>query len=1325
MNQRSFLMLINTKSIIKTLILIVSLSFIPLVNATSGYNVTVTGNGVTAQSTQATPGTFYYNKTTNLNVSFSINSAGVAPMSITINSGSNPTFTKQTSAGSTDLTPAELTNFTTGTYPLIITSSDGAVVSATTNIIIDTTLPTLSTPNLVIKNSSDIVITDNRSNSASIKLDLPTVTDTNFNNDFILEVALGTSSLSYNVISTNNYTIASNVATINIGPTGLNLTDNTVNFRVTARDQARNVSTPATGKFIYDTTRPGVVTNIVMRDGTEVVAPGSSRKAVTQMSWTAPANTTDISHYNLWARVGNAEFTIISSGSTTTTSVDTSGFANGTVQFKVQAVDLAGNAIPQGDLTAVSFVLSKRAISFDIQYFPSVTSGYLTVSGVAAINSMQRLSLLVIDPEPLIASYVISVENLDNDSYVFKSGTRANLQADLRALEGSPAGGYFVVVRDTAANSYRIKLNLQQVGPILPVNRSLTVTSLDTKDIVGIATRVRIQFDAATGADYYKAYVNGEETTIVDSGLGFVEVNLDTIAFGAVDNNYEIRAFTDEGNFVKYTSRNHITQDLVKPYAVINYTESKATSISFNVTITDPNNLLTTSNAVLYLNGVEVQRQAVTKGTNDYVFNNLLAGRTNYQIKILGAFRFGNPVTNFPATTVINEGNVYSRSTVYNIETLRTGPDVVINFDSFNVEYNSITLTVTSTKRSTASFDYEMKIYDENNALVANATALTIENATTSLSQTDTKTIGGLVVGRKYQLRVIDGASVIATLNFFTTKEVPTATIRSNAVTAQSLDLVVNISDLDGAISTSPRKGLLKIYSASTLQEVFTTAIDIANSNVVVSIPNLSFDTEYVARVFANYVTDDVYIVSNNLLAQETFRTAKPAPTASVIWSDFFDVTSNSITFEVNVDDPFNTLRETNVQLYRLDQKIGAPIPINRGRFSNLVFSGLQSNTEYVIIIQAKYDLNDGNGLVTKDGFLLGFPTTFFRSNVFKTTKAIPLVSVLSSGVSNESATVRLEILDVDTSFSAATVKLFKPGVAAPISTKVATLRAETFTFDQLEPNIAYNFIVEADYNLDDGRGLQTRKVIYEAILKTDADVNAVISPAVTEPTSIRVAINVRDYINQTVVARLFQGNTSVGQPVLLSNGANSVVFENLTVQTIYRIAVEYTSGAVIQLAEQTVQTPRAAALAIPTIALNPVVVTENTIEVTAVVTDADSALADVIDINVCNTSDSICTVVQRSVSELQAGVSIEIEPGAYRVSLSAPYNIITTVGVAESLVQTISLDETAPEQPVAPVTPREPSDISLGFVIVSILGTALIGFGGIFIYSFRKMYIR
>jgi hypothetical protein len=1323
---------LNSLSIlILTLIAVVFYS--NTIDAAAGHTVTVSSvvNGVTKEvvSTQAAPGTFYYNKSSNLNVSFSLGAAGNAPYTITINSGSSPSFSVQEpSAGSVNLTPVQLSGLTTGTYPLIVTSSNG-IVSATTNIVIDNTIPDFDNNTLIIRNSEDVPILDIRSNSSVIKLVAPTLVETNFANEYIVNYGFGVTAVYDRTLLPAQYTVTPNaggdIITFNI--LNNNFQNGTVHFRVRAVDRAGNISTDApVASFIYDTVIPGPVTNIVMRDGTEIVAPGSSRKAVTQMTWTAPASTTDISYYNVWARVGSANFAVISSGSTTTAAVDTSSFANGTVQFKIQPVDQAGNAIPEENLTPISFILNKRNISFDIQYFPSVTSGYLTVSGVAAINSIQRESLLVVDAEPLIASYAISVADLDNDSYTFKTGTKADLQTELRALEGSPAGGYYVIVRDVAANSYRIKLNLQQVGPTLPVDKSLRIasTSTDTKDIIGISAVIRIQFDTATGADFYKAYVNGEETAIINSGVGFVDVKLDTIIFGPVDNTYELRAFTNEGNFDEYTRRSLVTQDLVKPYAVINSTQSRDTSIAFNLTVTDSNNLLTSSNAVLYLNGVEVQRQVVTKGTNDYLFNNLSVGRSNYQIKILGAFGFNN--VNFPATTIINEGNVYSRSTVYNLETLRTSPDVFVNIDSYSHSFNAITVSITSTKRSIGTFDYELKIYDANDALVSSASTQTVENATSSLTQTDTKTITGLVVGGKYQLRVFDGNSVIATINFFTTKEVPTATVTTSAVRRDALDLIVRITDPDGAISTSPRKGLLKIYDADNLALVHTMNIDTANSNVVLTIPNLSSDKQYIARIFANYVTDDVYIVSNNLLVQETFRTAKPAPTATVTWFGFDAVTSNSITFEVNVEDPFNTLRETLVQLYRLDQKIGEPIAINRGRFSNLVFSGLQSNTEYVIIIQAKYDLNDGKGVITKDGFLQGFPTTFYRSNTFKTTKTTPTVSVLSSGVSNVSATIQLQILDVDTTFSSATVKLFKPGVAAPVSTRVASLRAETFRFDQLEPNIAYTFVVEADYNLGDGRGIQSRKAIYEEILRTDANVSAVISPAITEPTSIRLGINVRDYMNQIVVARLFQGNNVVGQPVLLNNGTNSLIFENLSVETIYRVAVEYTSGSVIQLAEQTFQTNRALALAIPSITLSPLVLNQTSIQVSAIVTDVDSVLGDVISVNVCGTLDNICTTVQRSVSELQVGITIDVEPGSYSVLLTAPYNTLTATGIAESLVQTFTLEEADPIDPVVvPEVPRDPSETNIGLVIISLLGVSVIGSVGVFIYSFRKMYIR
>jgi hypothetical protein len=125
-----------------------------------------------------------------------------------------------------------------------------------------------------------------------------------------------------------------------------------------------------------------------------------------------------------------------------------------------------------------------------------------------------------------------------------------------------------------------------------------------------------------------------------------------------------------------------------------------------------------------------------------------------------------------------------------------------------------------------------------------------------------------------------------------------------------------------------------------------------------------------------------------------------------------------------------------------------------------------------------------------------------------------------------------------------------------------------------------------------------------------------------------------------------------------------------------------------------------------------------------------DSALGDVISINVCGTLDNICTTVQRSVSELQTGITIDVEPGSYSVLLTAPYNILTATGIAESLVQTFTLEEADPVDPVVvpevvPEVPRDPSETNIGLVIISLLGVSVIGSVGVFIYSFRKMYIR
>lgn len=1308
------------------------------IEAAAGFNIIVSGNGNTVTSTNATSGIVYANGSFPLNLEWSWSSVGegYTTANITIDplpSGANAyTLSGQTSSD-VDIPQSAINALTEGEYKITVeaTKAGGAeaIDGALTKLIIDKTVPTLSTSTLVVKNSTDGIVTDSRSNSSTVKLDLPTVTDDNFNDDFIIEIALGTSTLSYNTISSAYFTIAANIATVNIGPTGLNILDNTINFRVSARDRAGNVSTTATGKFIYDTVRPGVPTGLLMKDGTETVANGATRKAVTQLTWTAPASTTDISYYNVYVRSGLnvANYVLIGSGNSPF-NVDTSGYANGTIFFKVQTVDQAGNAIPEADITPINFVLNRRDISFDIRYFASVSSGYLTVSGVSAINATQRETLLVVDNEPLITSYSIGTTDINNDSYVFKAGDKSALEAELRALTGSPSNGYYVVVRDLATNSFKIRLNLQQVGPTLPVNQTLTITSLDTKDRIGISSTVRIAFDNASGADYYKVFVNGEETSVTNSGAGFVEVSLNTISFGNVENEYVLRAYTNAGNFGVYQRRFRITDDLVKPYAVINTTTSRDNFINFNLTVNDQNNRLTQVNAVLYLNGVEVQRQPVTTGTQNYVFSGLLANRTNYQIRILGAFSYPNSNNLFPNTTIINPG------TVYNLETLRTAPDIFVDIESYTVAYNNLSFRIRSTKRTTATFDYEVKIYDSGTLVVTTPTSSVVENDTTTLVQVDSKVLAGLTVGKNYQARIIDGNIVVGTINFFTTKQIPTAKLEVAKTEGRSLEVRVNVTDPDGAILTSPTKAILRVYSADGSMLLQSTNIEVANSNITVPVPNLDPDTNYLFRLFTSYRIDDQNNVTNNRLAEAIFRTGKLAPTASVVWSNFFDVTDDSITFDVNLEDPYTTLTESNVVLYRLDQQIGTSIAINRGRFSNLVFSGLQSNTEYVIVIQVKYDLNDGNGVITKDGFLQGFATTFFRSNAFTTHKLIPEVDVISSGVTNASTTIRIQINDPDTTFTAGSVKLFAPGVSAPVATRVATLRAETFTFDNLNPNVAYEVVVEADYDINDGRGLRTRQNIYNTVLKTDPNIGADIGVPVPEANALRVPITLVDYFSQNVVAKLFQGTTQVGENILLQVGSSTVIFSNLDPLTIYRVAIEYTSGVAIQLAERSVQTLRVQGLTVPTITLSRVLVSENNLEFSAVIVDPDSSISELVEVSVCNQATEVCTVVERSVAELTAGVQIPVtEDGEYSVTLSTPYNVLTSTGTATSEVRlaivTTSEPDPSPEPGPGsiptPVPNPESSELGLGRLLLILVSVGVVGFIGVFIYSFRSVYLR
>jgi len=1045
------------------------------IDAAANFKVTVTGNGQTVEST-ATAGTFYANGQFPISLNWSWDEVGaeVSTATVTIESGGTPVagLTKSSISTFPTYTASEINGLAAGNYTIKVVGSNNDV-GGITNLVIDKTDPTFNSLSLAIENIDDDVLTSTVGNATTVDVTIPALTESNFNNQYRYEYAIGTTGLTYDLIPDSAITLTGSTARITLRANGLNLADGRINFRITALDRAGNeTDDPAVGNFTLDTIAPGPVTALTMKDGAQTVAPLATRKAVTQLSWTAPASTTDISYYDIYVKSGvNESFVLMGSGSSTTFNVNTEGYANGVISFKVIAVDNAGNALLLNDTSVLTatFTKFKRDIAIDIQYFASVSSGYLTVSGVSAINSTQRETLKVIDNEPLIASYIISTQDMTNDSYTYTTGNAAALQTALRALTGSPADGYYVVVRDSAANSYKMRLNLQQVGPTLPVTTSLTISSNDTKEEVGINARVTITYTSATNADFYKVYVNGEEVPIVESGVGSVKVDINTIQFGDIENEYELRAYTDEGNFVSYAKRFHITEDLVRPYATINYTYSTDATITYNTSLIDSNNLLTSVNAVLYLNGEEVARQSIAPGTSTNVFRNLSSNRSNYQIKIQGAYRFEG--VNSPSSTILNA------TTVYNIETLRTAPDLQVIINDYTIDQDSISMDITSTKRTTSDFDYEVKVYNSGVLVATTPTSDVIANDTDNLTQEDTAFLRGLSNGVFYQARILDGSTVVGTLNFRTLKDIPTANLETTAIFGQSLSLRLTLTDPDTAI-TSASKARIKIFEEGTLLQIID---DIATVGVSTrDITNLDYDTEYVFKVYSDHRIANDFNVLNDLLFEGTFRTGKQAPTASITWTEVFDITEDSITFDVNLEDPFVTLIESKVQLFSDGVAVGDPIAINRGRFSNLEFDNLESNTDYVIVIQVKYDLNDGRGVVVKESFLDGFVNTFYRSEEFTTFKQKPTATILSSGVSNKSVSIRLDIEDLDDTFSAGSIKLFDPNITAPVATRVATLQAETFVFDNLDANKNYRVVVEADFDVNDGRGLKTRQQILE-----------------------------------------------------------------------------------------------------------------------------------------------------------------------------------------------------------------------------------------------------
>ncbi len=1151
-----------------------------------------------------------------------------------------------------------------GTYHLqvnaydISTSGVTGFESQVVTLVIDKTTPAAPT-SFLIKNSEGSVITDSIENVSQVKLEWTDGTSGDQPYRVFYIKPNGTPEEITDIANISGDA----TGLINIGPGGLDFLDSLITFQVTVTDEAYNQSVVEEVSFTLDTNVPGEVRELEIVNGATEIGYDEFSNAITKLRWLAPS-TGDATSYNISWKLDTGGF----SGLATVSGVLEYNFpgntevddTDGKITFKVTAVDIAGNnstgITTQFNLDTVAPIFDVTFINSEDQIVTDIHSGVLnfvekkTISVNNVLNDIDKFS-------------VAAVEN-------YVSGDRDDLQEFLRNL--SVDGLYNVYIMDEAGNKAFYTFHLAQQFPTIPSNDNLTITSLDTEELIGVQSNVSVSWVQSTDSDldHYKLFINGEEvaTGITNSGIVGEIVNyqftLDTIKYGDVENYYEVRTYDDIGNYGSYDIRKHITEDLVKPASRILTTSSTETEISFMLDLVDFNRILDDVNAVLYKGSKLIEKIPVTVGVHTYYFGNLEDGESDYRIKIEADYDFNS---------VEYDNDVLNEVDLYNLDTLTSSNDVLANIIIINVDESSVTFELDTTKVSVSDESFDVKIYADN---VLEQT-IDVDLDTDILTTVRALNFTSLTTGVEYQIRVVDGTDVIATANFFTQKDVPTTKFLASEIEGEAMSVRITISDDDGAISGADSKYARIYLDGEMIQEI--AGLSVGSNNITFT--NLDFYTEYEIKIFTSYdLSNGRGKITNDQIGLYMVSTAKEAPEVEF---RNVEITDNSIVFDSYIDDDYYSIVSVKAVLYQGINAVGKEILLNKGTLRNREFSSLDSLTNYRINIEIVYDLKDGNGHVINE--------LFYGINAI-TLKSLPSVEVTSITSDNSSITVVARIIDDNSSYENGLIKLFSNTQIPPVDMfTFSGTGVKTFVFSNLDPDKIYRIKVDAEIDLNDGEGMFDL-IIYtkEVITKKNIAIDIIAIDGGTDQVSF--SANVLNFLSENIYAKLYRGDDLVGSAVAMVAGDNDVVFQDLEPDTVYTIKVEYSNGTK-DLWEYQILTDSILELIVPTLEIVEETVEGNIVTLKIEVNDPDNALtSQIVQIRTCNEI-GLCTVQEINVSILETGLSLVLPYEINTIELNMSYNTIKQTGTATDSTEQITVeDEPDPVDPIDP-GPEEPID--------------------------------
>ncbi len=368
------------------------------------------------------------------------------------------------------------------------------------------------------------------------------------------------------------------------------------------------------------------------------------------------------------------------------------------------------------------------------------------------------------------------------------------------------------------------------------------------------------------------------------------------------------------------------------------------------------------------------------------------------------------------------------------------------------------------------------------------------------------------------------GKQTLFVTSTFATLVKQTPSFKISDLSAGKRDVAYNliITDIDGV-------------GAVTLSEVLLGGSKFADS------------TDSATRQFGNLLSNNVYALhvvygydlNDGLGMRQTEQTTTfttLAMTEPSVYAYNVYATKSDVTFDVDTTDVDNVGAITAVELLHGDDQ-----PIVAANVNLRAFDGLMSANNYVLRVTYTYDLCDGVGARTK------------TSSVQFTTlpKATPSLYVSNVSATKDGASFDVVVTDVDEVGTVQAILFERDGES--IALDDVALR----TVGGLLSDNEYVLRVVYVYDLCDGVGEQTIEATYTFTTLAKQLPQVSIGNFVVTRNSLRADIGSTDVdgVGTVSAVRLYDGDKLVAT----ADVAERVLFDNLTADTNYTIAVDYT----------------------------------------------------------------------------------------------------------------------------------------------------------------------